>query len=203
MGALDGILIPSLRLEEILADGSTLTNPAADSRRLFLGEDGSLYLKDSAGAVTVVGGGGAGFTFSGARAVRAGSNQTITDSTDTALSFDSDSDSAYLCFDEGGIWAIGNPTRFTADQTGYWDCDAVIVWDSNTVANRQIYVLINASASPPGKSIPAVAYLNEDFHTVVFLTAGDYVEFWVYQGSGGSRTVTLGAAAGITYRGAA
>lgn len=51
-GALDTILIPSLRLEEILSDGSTLSNPAADSRRLFLGEDGLLHLKDSAGAVT-------------------------------------------------------------------------------------------------------------------------------------------------------
>ena len=52
MGALDSILIPSLRLEEILSDGSTLTNPAADSRRLFLGEDGYLHLRDSAGAIT-------------------------------------------------------------------------------------------------------------------------------------------------------
>lgn len=58
MGALDSILIPSLRLEEIASDGSTLTNPAADSRRLFLGEDGLLHLKDSAGAVSDVGGSG-------------------------------------------------------------------------------------------------------------------------------------------------
>jgi hypothetical protein len=58
MGALDTILIPSLRLEEIASDGSTLTNPAADSRRLFLGEDGLLHLIDSAGTVTDVGSGG-------------------------------------------------------------------------------------------------------------------------------------------------
>jgi len=51
-GALDTILIPSLRLEEILSDGSTLSNPAADSRRLFLGEDGYLHLRDSAGNIT-------------------------------------------------------------------------------------------------------------------------------------------------------
>lgn len=57
MGALDEINIPSLRLEEILSDGSTLTNPAADSRRLFLGEDGLLHLRDSAGTVTDIGGG--------------------------------------------------------------------------------------------------------------------------------------------------
>jgi hypothetical protein len=54
MAAIDEILIPSLTLEEILSDGSTLTNPAADHRRLFLGEDGLLHLRDSAGTVTTL-----------------------------------------------------------------------------------------------------------------------------------------------------
>lgn len=44
--------VPSLTLEEVLSDGSTLTNPAADHRRLFLGEDGLLHLRDSAGTIT-------------------------------------------------------------------------------------------------------------------------------------------------------
>jgi hypothetical protein len=58
MAQIDDILIPSLTVEEILSDGSTLTNPAADHRRLFLGEDGQLHVKDSAGAVTGIGGAG-------------------------------------------------------------------------------------------------------------------------------------------------
>lgn len=58
MVAINECLIPSLRLEEIASDGSTLTNPAADSRRLFLGEDGLLHLRDSAGTVTDIGGSG-------------------------------------------------------------------------------------------------------------------------------------------------
>jgi len=56
MSALDVLVTPSLRFEEILSDGSTLSNPAADTRRLFLGEDGLLHLKDSAGTVTDVNG---------------------------------------------------------------------------------------------------------------------------------------------------
>jgi hypothetical protein len=55
MGALDLVETPSITFEEILSDGSTLTNPAADHRRLFLGEDGLFHMKDSAGAVTDVG----------------------------------------------------------------------------------------------------------------------------------------------------
>jgi hypothetical protein len=57
MAAINDILIPSLTLEEIASDGSTLTNPAADYRRLFLGEDGLLHLRDSAGTVTTPSGG--------------------------------------------------------------------------------------------------------------------------------------------------
>jgi len=48
---------PSVNMEEILSDGSTLSNADADFRRLFLGEDGALHLKDAAGAVTSVGAG--------------------------------------------------------------------------------------------------------------------------------------------------
>lgn len=48
--------LPSVILEEVLSDGSTLSSPSADHRRLFLGEDGLLHLKDSAAGVTDVGG---------------------------------------------------------------------------------------------------------------------------------------------------
>ena len=47
---------PSVVLEEVANDGSATGTPAADHRRLFLGEDGALHLKDSAAAVTTVGG---------------------------------------------------------------------------------------------------------------------------------------------------
>jgi hypothetical protein len=46
-----------ITLRESANDGSDFTNPDADYRRLFLGEDGTLHLKDSAGTVTDVGGG--------------------------------------------------------------------------------------------------------------------------------------------------
>lgn len=50
-------LFPKVILNEAATDGSDFTNPSADYRVLFLGEDGSLHLKDSAGSVTTVGGG--------------------------------------------------------------------------------------------------------------------------------------------------
>ena len=41
-----------ITIRESANDGSDFTNPSADYRRLFLGEDGYLHVKDSAGAVT-------------------------------------------------------------------------------------------------------------------------------------------------------
>ena len=48
-----------LTIRESATDGSDFTNPEADYRRLFLGEDGALHLKDSAGAITDISVGGA------------------------------------------------------------------------------------------------------------------------------------------------
>jgi hypothetical protein len=45
-------LFPGIIIRESADDGSDFSNPAADYRRLFLGEDGLLKVKDSAGAVT-------------------------------------------------------------------------------------------------------------------------------------------------------
>jgi hypothetical protein len=53
-------LFPKLILEERLADGSDTSNPAADHRAMFLGEDGLLRLRDSSGTITDVGGSGGG-----------------------------------------------------------------------------------------------------------------------------------------------
>jgi len=44
-----------MTIRESANDGSDFTNPGADYRRLFLGEDGQLHVKDSAGTVTDIG----------------------------------------------------------------------------------------------------------------------------------------------------
>ena len=44
-----------ITIRESANDGSDFTNPIADYRRLFLGEDGQLHARDSAGTVTAIG----------------------------------------------------------------------------------------------------------------------------------------------------
>ena len=59
MGSLEQntTLIYGIHIRESANDGSDFSNGATDYRVLFLGEDGALHLKDSAGAVTDIGGG--------------------------------------------------------------------------------------------------------------------------------------------------
>ncbi len=57
MGAIEDAKAYAMLLRESADDGSDFTNPPADYRRLFVGEDGLLHLKDSAGTVTSPGGG--------------------------------------------------------------------------------------------------------------------------------------------------
>lgn len=45
-------LFPGIIIRESANDGSDFSNPAADYRRLFLGEDGKLHVKSSSGSVT-------------------------------------------------------------------------------------------------------------------------------------------------------
>jgi hypothetical protein len=49
-------LFPKVIMQEAATDGSDFSNPAADYRVFFVGEDGNLHLKDSAGTVTTPGG---------------------------------------------------------------------------------------------------------------------------------------------------
>lgn len=56
MGVFNLAKLFGMTIRESANDGSDFTNPDADYRRLFLGEDGQLHVKDSAGAVTDIGG---------------------------------------------------------------------------------------------------------------------------------------------------
>lgn len=92
-----------MTIRESATDGSDFTNPAADYRRLFLGEDGQLHVKDSAGAVTAIGGGNA---FSTTIVYRATDQNVDGSGTQTPISWSNEVE------DTDGVWAIGTPTKF-------------------------------------------------------------------------------------------
>lgn len=132
-------------------------------------------------------------------AYQAGSAQSIPNNSYTAISFDTNA------YDVGSVHSTSvNPTRFTAPSTGLYilSCSIqifpnatgqrVLLWKKNG-ATDLAYSIAPATASSGGNILP---------NTVVQqLTAGDYVEIFVYQDSGGA--LSLGnslstCAAGIT-----
>lgn len=58
------VLAAGITIRESADDGSDFSNPTADYRRLFLGEDATLKVKDSSGTVTTLTGSGAGPSYS-------------------------------------------------------------------------------------------------------------------------------------------
>ena len=56
MAAIENEHAYAIQLRESVNDGSDFGSADADYRRLFLGEDGRIRLKDAAGVVTEIGG---------------------------------------------------------------------------------------------------------------------------------------------------
>lgn len=125
---------PYVTVQEIASDGSDIAdNPAADYRKLFLGEDGALHLMDSAGTVTDVVAGG-----SSARSCRVHNSgaQSINDASETTVTFDTED------ADASGIHSAGTFTP----PAGNWRFTINFAWATNTGGQyRQMYLKKNGT----------------------------------------------------------
>lgn len=111
-------------------------------------------------------------------------NQSINNTTLTAFSPDTvDHDSG----SPTAFWAGGNPTRLTAPQAGKYTVGATVVWDTSAVGTRAIYVVKNGTTATrlAGEDMNALSGAAVNVSTTLNLAAGDYVEFYVRQDSGG------------------
>lgn len=184
MAKIDAILIPGLIIRESADDGSDFSNPTADYRVLFLGEDGALHLRDSSGTVTDIGGSSTPAVV--ACRVFSSATQSISDSTITAITFDSEN------YDTSAIHAGGNPTRMTASATGYWRFTGGTSWDTNTSNLRYLWWRKNGSTEVNGGMVqqtPNAGGIAMFTSVTLSLSATDYIELMCYQTSGGARTI--------------
>jgi hypothetical protein len=124
-----------------------------------------------------------GSTFSGCQLNRS-SVLAIANDTLTAVTFDTET------FDTDGYHStVTNTSRVTipTGKGGYYLLSSSTYWDSNSSGFRRIRYLINGSTSALNTYTPGTSNANStQNHTVVKLTAGDYVEMLVSQNSGGS-----------------
>ena len=131
-----------LTIRESATDGSDFTNPDADYRRLFLGEDGQLHVKDSAGTVTDIGAAAAGSVATDAIWDAAG-DLAVGSGADTAARLAKGNAGAMLAMGNSAvIWNAG--TSFPASKaTGdrYWRTDLAMefYWDGTRWVSTQLF----------------------------------------------------------------
>lgn len=153
---------PKVILEEVADDGSATVTPAADHRALFLGEDGTLKLKDSAGAVTTAGGDVSAHTGDTSDAHDASAISVL----DTAANFTGTDVEAVLAelqdnIDAGGGSAnaqhfaypptlAGDSDHFLSDNTTKWTNQGD-AWATRDVVGGSIQRLVVVGASKTAK----------------------------------------------------
>lgn len=108
--------------------------------------------------------------------------QAINTATWTALSFNTEDE------DTDNIWGIGAPGRLTIVTPGFYTWGCSVTFEANATGDRGIRTYINGAVYKNGLIVAAstglVTSLTE--HGGKHLTVGDYLNFYVYQSSGGA-----------------
>jgi len=112
--------------------------------------------------------------------------QTIAHDTPTALSFSASR------FVEGVTFSLGQPTRLTIATDGLYMLVAAVRWAQNDAGIRQVALQVNGTAQiAVARTVaPVGTYGVHDVSTLWPLEAGDYVEVFVFQTSGGNLDIS-------------
>jgi hypothetical protein len=156
--------------------------------------DGQVLTADGAGAAAwedATGGGGSGSGGTVGARVRRSTDQTITTSTRTAISFDVET------ADTGGMWVVGSPTRLTAPADDWYAISGGVRWAiSATAGIRQAEIRLDGSTLIAIDAIHeghATNAIYNDVATHYYMAAGQYVELTVFQNTGGNLAVANAA----------
>jgi hypothetical protein len=178
------------------AKGDLIAASAADTAaRLAVGSNGQVLTADSTAATGLAWATPAGgASFSGA-SVGSSSDQTIANTTYTALTWNTET------FDVGGYHDNAtNNSRITipSGKAGYYGVNAWCQVDNNTNGSRSIVIYKNGVAAQSLAIGPSAAYPTIQITGVFNLAVADYIEIFVYQSSGSSQTFyKSGGAAGF------
>lgn len=118
--------------------------------------------------------------------------QSIVSATATYISFDT---AVYNAF---GIWSAGSPTRLTvpAGQGGIWQAFIWVFWSANGTGQRQAGFRLNGATFlfPDTRNPLATSGTSVTLNFLRRLSAGDYIEVYGYQESGGNLNIISQAA---------
>ena len=183
----------NLNPETTLGDLAYRSSTANVKTRLGLGTAGQV-LKVNSGA-TAPEWGSASASFVGASLDNT-TTQTVTSPGYTAVTWSVEN------FDTDGFHStVSNTSRMTipAGKGGYYQVNASVRWDDNTTNSRLITLYKNGTifhlTASPGFSIDPTM----NIQAIMYLVATDYVEVYVYQNSGGNRTIYPQNSSGGTF----
>lgn len=167
-----------------VSDGTTTVSSVTD-----INVTGAVVSSGGAGIadLAISGGGGGGGTPTGAAYFLA-STQSIPDSTQTVVNFDTHGTSS---FDTGSYHGAGSG-KFTVPATGLYVVTAAVQWDTGSAGAREVAFIVNGAATPRIALATSAAVGNNEAictSAVLSLTAADTVQLQVYQSSGGALNV--------------
>jgi hypothetical protein len=117
-------------------------------------------------------------------------NISIPNNTDTMLTFDSET------YDDGYHKTTVQNNRITIKSAGRYNIGANIEWANLTIGTRVVYFLLNSTTIIAATEWAALRMsLSMDYAFI----AGDYIEVWVKQNSGGALNVVATAYSPVFY----
>ena len=198
--SVEGGIQPTL----LTAKGDLISATAASTvARLAVGTDAQILVADSSTATGLKWAAPAGASFVGARAYDT-TGTTVNNATWTAIPLALETYDTNTFHDN-----VTNNSRMTipAGKGGYYQVNAQGLWNTNTTGSRQIAIYKNGSVAIYGV-LPVSSASGDIVSSIIFtlnLTAGDYVQMYAYQNSGGALAFypnnTYGGLA-VTYLGA-
>jgi hypothetical protein len=139
-------------------------------------------------------------TVPGARVRHASTAVTVPSAATAVLSYDTTD------FNIGGVFSAAQPTRLTAPVAGRYLISASVRWNPHANGRRTLAVELNGTVAQIARSnVSAYWATTANFspeqtaETIYKLNAGDYVEVWAYQDSGGPLNLQYLVDNGMTF----
>jgi hypothetical protein len=95
-----------------------------------------------------------------------------------------------------GMWSSSvNPSRITIQRAGYYHCVANVTFAASATGDRELYFVKNGAGVIGRQSAKSATLVtSQSTAAILELVAGDYLEVFVNQTSGGALNITTTAA---------